>query len=242
MSKPAALFSVFLFFGGSAAAAEYTIGVEALDYYPHYRSDAKGEFSGFARAVLDTYGQDRGHSFRYRPLPVTRLYAELIAGKVDFKYPDNAFWGKDAKKGAALSYSQPVVNYVDGLMVQSDRDPGTPIQTIGTVMGFTAFAYLDALAAGTYKVEERTSMDQLLKGVAVGRIDSAYVNIDVARHALKGTPEEGKLSFADSMPADRGSYHLSTLNHAELIKDFDAWLGSNADRVAALKKEYGLQN
>ena len=224
----------------SLHAADYTIGVEALDYYPHYRSDQAGQFSGYARAVFDAYGEDRGHNFNYRPLPVTRLYAELVGGKVDFKYPDNAFWGKDAKKGVELSYSQPVANYVDGLMVAADRAKDQPVNSIGTVMGFTAFAYLDGIDAGRYKVEERTSMDQLLKGVAVGRIDSAYVNIDVARHALKGSAEEGKLVFADHLPADRGSYHLSTLKHAELVKDFNAWMAANADKVSALKREYGL--
>ena len=135
-----------------------------------------------------------------------------------------------------------MAQYVDGLMVSSERDANTPIKTIGTVMGFTAFAYLDQLAAGTYKVEERTSMEQLLKGVSVGRIDAAYVNIDVARHALKGTPEEGKLAFAEAMPADRGSYHLSTRDHAALVKDFDAWLAANSERIAALKAEFGLQS
>ena len=225
-----------------AWAAEYTIGVESQDYYPHYRTDGKGEFSGYARAVFDAYAKDRGHVIHYRPLPVTRLYAELLTGRVDFKYPDNAFWGKEAKKGAAIVYSQPVAHYVDGLMVQSGRNPGAPIKTIGTVMGFTAFAYLDAVAAGTYQVEERTSMDQLLKGVAVGRIDSAYVNIDVARHALKGSAEEGKLVFADTLPSDRGSYHLSTLNHLGLIQDFDAWLSANAGRLTTLQKEFGLQS
>ena len=134
-----------------------------------------------------------------------------------------------------------MANYVDGLMVATGRAKDQPVKTIGTVMGFTAFAYLNDIEAGRYKVEERTSMDQLLKGVTLGRIDAAYVNIDVARHALKGSEDADKLQFAEHLPADRGSYHLSTLKHAELIKDFDAWMAANADKVSALKREYSLE-
>lgn len=226
--------------GGVAGAAQFTVGVEALDYYPHYRSDAKGEFSGYARAVLDAFAADSGHQLSYRPLPVTRLYAEFVQGKVDFKYPDNAFWGKDAKGEAKVLYSAPVTGYVDGLMVLPARAGATDIKSLGIVAGFTPFPYKDDLAAGKYTLEERSSMDQLLKGVLLGRIDSAYVNIDVGRHALKTLGEEGKLVFNEAMPADRGNYHLSTLKHAEVLAQFDAWLQANGPRLAQLRGEYGL--
>lgn len=225
---------------GVAGAAQFTVGVEALDYYPHYRTDAKGEFSGYARAVLDAFAADSGHEFEYRPLPVNRLYAEFVAGKVDFKYPDNAFWGKDAKGDAKVVYSAAVTPYVDGLMVLPARAGATDVKSLGIVAGFTPFPYKDALAAGKFTLEERNSLDQLLRGVLLGRIDAAYVNIDVGRHALKTLGEDGKLVFDEAMPADRGDYHLSTVGHAEVVAQFDAWLKANAPRLAQLRAEYGL--
>lgn len=225
---------------GVAQAAQFTVGVEALDYYPHYRADAKQQFSGYARAVLDAFAADTGHQFTYRPLPVTRLYVEFVQGKVDFKYPDNAFWGGDAKQGAQVVYSDPVTPYVDGLLVLPARADATDIRSLGIVAGFTPFPYKDALAAKTYTLEERTSLDQVLKGVLLGRIDAAYVNIDVGRHALKAIGEEGKLVFNETMPADRGNYHLSTIAQAAVIGEFNAWLKANGSRLSALRAEYGL--
>lgn len=231
---------ICVLWAGLASAGQYTIGVEALDYYPHYRADAKGEFSGYARAVLDAFGKDAGHQFSYRALPVTRLYVEFTSGAVDFKYPDNAFWGGDAKKGVKVLYSAAVTPYIDGLMVLPARVKATDIQTIGIVAGFTPFPYKEALAAKKHSLQERTSLDQVLKGVLVGRIDSAYVNIDVGRHALKTLGEDGKLQFNEAMPADRGNYHLSTIKHAPVLAAFDAWLQANGDRVKAMRREFGL--
>jgi hypothetical protein len=227
--------------GAPAQSAEFTVGVEDLDYYPHYRADPDGGFSGYARAVLDAFAADVGHRFSYRPLPVNRLYAEFVAGKVDFKYPDNAFWGKLAKAGAEVRYSAPVTSYVDGLLVLPEAATATDIGTIGSVAGFTPFPYQAAIDAQSMKLETRLNLEQLLRGVLVGRLPAAYVNIDVARHALRAMGEEGRLVFNEAMPADRGHYHLSSIAHPQVIEAFDAWLASHADTLAALRQEYGLQ-
>jgi len=224
----------------AAQGGNYTIGVEALDYYPHYRADARGQFDGFARAVFDAFAEDSGHVFSYRPLPVNRLYAEFAAGQVDFKYPDNPQWGGDAKKGVEVRYSASVTPYVDGLLVLPAAAGKGAVASIGIVAGFTPFPYKDALAEGRYKLEERNALDQLLRGVLLGRLDAAYVNIDVGRHALRTLGEPGGLVFDAAMPADRGDYHLSSIKHAEVLGQFDEWLKANAERITALRKQFAL--
>lgn len=225
---------------GSANAAQFTVGVEALDYYPHYRTDAQQAFSGYARAVLDAFAADSGHQFSYRPLPVTRLYVEFVQGKVDFKYPDNAYWGTDAKKGTEVVYSDPVTPYIDGLMVLPARATATDIKTIGSIAGFSPYVYLDDIAAKKYTLEERTSMDQLLNGVLLGRIDAAYVNIDVGKHSLKTLGKPDGLVFNEKMPASRDNYHLSTVKQAAVVTEFNAWLKANGAKLSALRAEFGL--
>lgn len=225
---------------GSAIAGTYTVGVEQLDYYPHYRTDAKGEFSGFARAVFDAFAKDAGHTLVYKPRPVTRLYAEYLKGDLDLKYPDAPFWAKDLKGDKPIAYSKPVTPYIDGLLALPEFKGGTPVKRIGIVAGFTAFPYLDAVKAGTYVLDERPTLDQLLKAAIIKRVDAVYINVDVGRYALTTIGEDGKLVFLDAMPADRGDYTLSSIKHPALIAEFDAWMAKNGDTIKALRAEYKL--
>jgi polar amino acid transport system substrate-binding protein len=66
-----------------AKATELVMGVEDLPYLPYY-SVEQGEsgraYGGYARELFDAFAAARGHSIRYRPLPVERLYRELLHG------------------------------------------------------------------------------------------------------------------------------------------------------------------
>lgn len=80
-----------------AFSAEYTVGVEAINYAPFY-SDEGGDYSGFARDLLDLFAERQGCRFVYKPLPVKRLFSSLLNKSVDFKFPDNPDWQMTMKK------------------------------------------------------------------------------------------------------------------------------------------------
>ena len=44
-----------------ATAAELVVGVEAIDYFPEYRSGGKDQYDGFARDLLDAFAAANGH-------------------------------------------------------------------------------------------------------------------------------------------------------------------------------------
>ncbi|WP_366552543.1 substrate-binding periplasmic protein [Aquibaculum sediminis] len=217
------------------------VGVEELNYLPAYGRDENGEYAGFGRAVLDAFAADHGYELIYRPLPITRLYSGLLSGRIDLKYPDNPRWAEDRKQGWTISYSAPAMTYIDGNLVTEAQDGADDVQLIGTVLGFTPWAWLDHLESGSLELIESTDLVPVLRQLFAGRIDAAYANVAVAKHvaAENGLPAD-RLVFRDDLPYDRGTYHVSTTKHPKLIAQFDLWLENNAERVEAMREDYGV--
>ena len=102
---------IFLLFSFSLKASEtitYAIGVENLQYAPHFyvkKENKKLVYKGFGRDIFDLFQEyynteekiiaeknNRSFlkiNFKYKPLPVKRLLTSLLDGRIDFKYPDN---------------------------------------------------------------------------------------------------------------------------------------------------------
>ncbi len=236
-----------LTFAAPAAMAddrpEYVIGVEELDYYPAYAVQ-DGAYVGAAREIFDAFAADAGIAFRYQPLPVNRLYADLTGGGIDFKFPDNPHWNPTAKAGSEVAYSAPVIAYIDGVMVRPARKgrEADALATLGTVTGFTPFSWLDRIEDGRVRLSENAQMRPLLRQVMTDRIDGAYVNVAVASHLLAADfGDAGALVFDADLPHSRDAYRLSAVRHPDLIARFNAWLAANGARVAEIKARYGAE-
>lgn len=226
-----------------AAPRELVVGVEDLDYYPAF-SMRDGEYVGAAREIFDAFAQAKGYALVYKPLPIKRLYAELLSGGIDLKFPDNPSWARDAKAGRTIAYSTPVIAYIDGVLVSPENTGRSidAVQTLGTVSGFTPFAWIDRIKAGKVQMKENPRMDLLLKQAALGRVDGAYVSVAVANHILDDvlkTP--GVLVFDPRLPHSRDAYSLSSRDHPQVIAEFNAWMAANAATVKAIKDRYGAE-
>ncbi len=227
----------------TAEQQTYVVGVEDLPYYPHYHHD-KGEFSGIARAIFDAFAKDENHQFVYRALPVKRLFQELVEGKIDFKYPDNAYWSADLKRSATIYYSEPMVEYIDGVMVLPERQqlPLGELRVLGLPAGFTAWDYLDFVNAGQIKIYENSSFSGLLQQAMRRRVDGAYLNISVAAYQLETQLKQpGALVFNPNLPYTRSAYRLSSPKNPALIQQFNAWMVRRADFLERLKDEYRVR-
>ncbi len=227
----------------ASAGPTYVVGVEALNYYPHY-SNADGGFSGFARDVLDAFADSQGYRFDYRPLPVARLYRTFFAGELDFKYPDNPDWQASKRQGVDVLYSDPVASYIDGVLLPpANQGKGAEhLNSLGTVRGFTPWDYLDAIERGRLKVREVTTFKQsLLQGIN-RRVDGVYMNVDVGRYQLdKVLNQPGALVFDETLPHTRGAYRLSSLHHPAVLEEFNAFLHNHAAEIRTMKEQYELQ-
>ncbi len=227
----------------NAQKRELVVGVEELDYFPAYAVQ-KGEYVGAAREIFDAFAQARGYTLVYRPLPVKRLYAELLSGGIDLKFPDHPNWAVDVKQGHQIVYSRPVIAYVDGVLVRPENagKGQSSIRTLGTVSGFTPFAWLDVLRGGKVVVKENPRMDLLLRQVAVGRLDGAYASVAVVNDILdRELKTPGALVFDPSLPHSRDAYRLSTVEHAPVLAEFDAWMAANQAQVDAIKQRTGAE-
>lgn len=236
----AAMAALLMCTTAQAAERRIVVGVEELNYYPLY-AVLDGGFAGTAREILDSFARARGITIEYRPLPVKRLFAELMTGGIDLKFPDNPGWSADIKQGGKVIYSAPVIAFVDGVMVTpSALGVGQDsVKVLGTVAGFTAYAWLDRIAAGKVQMRENPKLDLLLRQATIKRIDGAYVNVAVANHMLdRVLAMPNALAFDPSLPHSRDYYRLSTTKHPELVAEFDAWLEANAALVAEIKRRF----
>jgi hypothetical protein len=226
----------------ASAQERYTVGVEAIAYFPQYGVDDTGAYGGFGRAILDAFATDAGIELVYKPLPVKRLFFTFVDGEVDFKYPDSAEWGRDLKAGVEVTYSDPVVTYYDATMVRP-QDKGRTrddIDTLGTVSGFTPWAWDAAVQAGAVKVHGNPTFKGLVGQAMLGRVDAAYANRSVIQSTLEDMGEPGALVFDAGLPYVKGSYKLSTVKHPTVIARFNAWMTGNAAKVERLKQTFGV--
>lgn len=236
-------FLLSLGINNAVAGPSYVVGVEALNYYPHYSDEGK-TYSGFARELLDAFAQSKDYSFEYKILPVARLYESFFAGDLDFKYPDSPLWQESKRKGLAIEYSEPVVSYTDGVFVlPANKGKGVAaLKSLGTVRGFTPWDYLGLVESRQLKVQEVNSFQQsLLQGVNA-RVDGVYMNAEVGHYHINNVLKlPGALVFDDELPSAKGFYALSSTKNANVIAEFNRFLVERAAEVAALKIKYGLK-
>ncbi|MGM0471899.1 MAG: substrate-binding periplasmic protein [Bacillota bacterium] len=229
----------------AAEQKKFTVGVQNYEEYLPYSEYKNGEYKGFNRELLDMFAEAKGYEFEYRALPIKRLYHGFIAGNLDFKYPDNPYWSSDLKEGKDITYSDPVVEYIDGVLVlPKNQGKGvSDLDKLGIISGFTPFTYLEQIESGEIKTYENESYQGLLKQVLYGRVDGAYSNIAVSRYYLdKYMDGKDNLVFDSSLPYTKGYRHLASIKHSGVIKEFNQFLENNQDKVKKLKEKYQVED
>ncbi|WP_284193465.1 substrate-binding periplasmic protein [Vibrio zhanjiangensis] len=230
-----------LIYSQIAQGKNLVIGVENIDYYP-ISSIKSGQYTGYARDLLDQFAKDYHHTLTYRALPIVRLYDEFIEQEVDLKFPDNPNWGSTVKKDTQISYSQSALSYTEGVVVLTDKLGQSKPKTIGIVRGFTPHAIMEDVDQGKLKIKEFNSLRNLVK-VFVNRndIDGMYFNVAIMKYTIKSLEiDEDMIAYDPAIPHIDGDYFLSSITHTDIIKQFDDFLQKNASLVQKLKEKYGL--
>ncbi len=223
----------------------YTVLVQDYEALPPYSTYVDGTDGGFNRELLDLFATKQGYTFDYVALPVKRLFVEFASGVGDLKYPDNPNWALQIKKDAEIVYSEPVVEYVNGVMVRpADQGAGIDrIRKLGLVAGWTPLGFQEQIESGTIELVENNSYDGLLKQAILGRIDGAYSNVATSRYYLNNTLDEPDgLVFDEGLPHVRNARRLSSIHHPDIIAEFDRFLQESADEIAALKQHYAVED
>lgn len=225
----------------TAQAGSYTVGVEGHNYLPISSADG-GNYKGYARDLLDAFAEKYGHTFTYKPMPVNRLLDEFIGAKsVDFKFPDNAYWAADAKKGVTITYSKGVVAVTEGAMVLP-ASKGKPVTSLATMRGFTPFPFLDAIKSKKVTVSEANTTDAVISMVEAGRASAGYLGVLSAVYTMEEVLKKpGMLEYDSSAPHSVSDFSLATLKHIDVIKQMDEFLVKEKDTVARLKAKYKIK-
>ena len=227
---------------GAAKAETILVGVEDIQYYPHYTWE-NGEYGGFGRAFLDAWAEANGHTLEFKPMPVLRLMRAVVEQQIDLKYPDNAFWSADIKEGKGVVYSKPVTPYTDGVSVLPENKgrSADEIKTLGMVVGFTAWDWLDRINAETVEVSQNGDFTALKRQGMRGRVDGVYSNIAIVNYVLSNILEKpGALVFDEGLPHTASNYHASSAKRPDLIDSINAFIDGNGDRLAAMRGEFGI--
>ncbi|ERP30926.1 substrate-binding periplasmic protein [Chitinivibrio alkaliphilus] len=220
-----------------------TVGVQDFHCYLPYSAYDGMIFSGFERELLDLFATKKGYYFHYTAYPIKRLDRAFVAGNIDIRIPDNPYWAPEIKSEEQVLYSAPLVSYIDGVVVQQGRDTISlnSLDTLGVVRGFTPKPYLPSLSEETIYIHENSDISGLLKQVAQGRIDGAYINVAVAYHHMKQWDPEDRLVFAQNLPFVHSTRHLSTIHTPQIIDKFNTFLEENASAIELLKEKYRVE-
>ncbi len=229
---------------GAAHADELTIAVESIDYPPLYNGTDSRNYRGFARELFDLFGARYQHRIRYVPLPLNRLFAEFFtAGEFDLKFPDNPNWQTGIKKGLRVDYSDPVVDVTEGVFVLRDNAGRGPagLKAMATLTGFTPQPYSMRIKEGAIKLYFADNLDSLHKMLAIGRVDGVYASDLAMRfYESKYGVDPHAIVLDRSLPDTVSAFRVSSLKHPELIRQFNQFLQVDRDKIAALKKKYGI--
>lgn len=228
-----------------AEQTEFTVVVQDYKALPPYSAYENKEYTGFNRDILDMFAAEKGYTFTYVAYPVKRLFFEFVNGVGDLKYPDNPNWALQVKKDAPIVYSDPVVDYINGVMVlpANQGQDVDEIKTLGLVAGWTPIRYLDRVEAGTVEIRENNDYAGLLKQTMLGRNDGADSNVASSRYYLKNILKQpDALVFDETLPHVRSARSLASIKHPEIIAEFNRFLEERSEDIAALKREHAVED
>lgn len=225
------------------AEETYVVGVGDYEYLP-YHGIEDGEYTGYARELLDRFAQYAGCRLIYRPLAWKRLVLQYIDGELDLIFPDNPQWSTKTKEGSQVVYSRPVALYTDGVMMLPENlGKGVDhLKRLGTIGGFTVWDYYDEIASGQIELEESSDIVPLLHLVLLNRIDGAYIETSVADYYLREHLQKpDALVFDGDLPHTQDSYYLSSIHSPELIETFNEFLDAEHDAIDMLRQKYQIR-
>ncbi|WDE10684.1 hypothetical protein [Thalassomonas haliotis] len=221
----------------------FIIGVEDVSYYPIYDfSSTRGHHPSFTKDLLSTFFDKHQYAYRFVALPIKRFNQWYIEQGIDFKFPDNVRWQRQAEKSLAITFSDPVLKLISGVHVLKSRLPmlRDEVKSLGTILGFQPTLWLDKVRAKQVILQEESSPLSIVKHVLHGNLDATNIDGNVIRYNLANLKRSGELVLNTSIRHESYAYHFSTIKYPEVIAQFNAFLKNHAALVKALKQKYQI--
>ncbi len=224
----------------SAYSKEYIVGIEDINYYPHY-DFSSDEPRGYFFELMNLFTQVSGHQFRFQKLPVKRLYV-AAKDQVDLVYPDNPRWQQYLPALYPKTYSEAVIHTLGSTMVRPEQQylALENVKTVAVIHGFTPTRWLELKKSHKFKIVEVQDVPAALGLLGKKRVDAAVVEYNVASSFLDAQAMTDSLVIAELLPFTDVPFLLSTVKHPELIAEFNAFLKSEKKAIQALKRKFAL--
>ena len=222
-------------------AESYVIGIEQIDYYPHY-DFSKNQQRGYFFDLIQLFSEKSGHRFKFMPLPVIRLYHSGNSG-IDFIYPDNPLWQQYSEPGINKSFSAPVIFTLGSTLVRPELQQISleQFRSLAVIHGFVPTKWLALKNQYKYRMVDVPDVASAIGLVLKGRLDGANVEYNVAQHYLRSIAAQDRLVIGEQLPFTQLPFLLSTVRQPQLLAQFDRFLLEHAAQVSALKRKYQLQ-
>lgn len=223
----------------SGESREFVVGVEDVAYYPLY--DFKNGRDSYTKALLDEFGRQAGHTFKYLPLPIKRFNTWLIEEQIDFKYPDNERWNPDGQLLHNFIYSDSTIRLVAGTLTSVERalEP-KDFKVIGTLLGFHPTQWIDQIRSKQIYLYENSSTLMLIQQVLRGQVDGLDLEQSVVNYHLKTIGKPDAIKINRNFSYEVYDYYLSTIKHQDVIAEFNQFLKDNQDFIEQLKIKYEI--
>jgi hypothetical protein len=226
----------------SVQAKTYVIGIEQLDYYPHY--DFKSvQPRGYIFDLIQMYSQWSGDEFVFKALPVKRLYKDSVE-LTDFVYPDNKAWQPhlEIDPNIIKHYSEPVIYTLGATMVVPKKQQMTlaSFKVLANIHGFSPTRWIELKKQHKFQILDVPDAESALGMAIRGRVDAASVEYNVALYHLDQMKQPKALVMAEHLPFTNLAFHLSSQKHPDQIRRFNKFLIEKRDQIKQLKQRYGL--
>ena len=238
------LFLFAILFINSAVAKDFLIGVEEVSYYPLYDFSSSNENkASFTKEVLSTFFEHKNYRYKFVPLPIKRFDKWYIEQNIDFKFPDNFRWRHDKENKLNITFSESVVKLMAGTYVLKANENfyRDDVQKLGTIMGFSPTLWEDKLSNKDFKLVEESAPISLIKHLIYQNIDGVNIDPNVIEYNLKRLSANTEVVLNKNIHHEVFSYHLSSIKHPEIIKEFNDFLKENAELVSQMKIKYGIK-
>ena len=227
-----------------AQAKEYIIGVEDIDYYPLYDFSINNfERENFTRELLSTFFLAHGYKFKFVALPIKRFDKWYEEDDIDFKYPDSPRWRKRKTKKLDLTFSQPVLQLTAGSYVlkKNQNIQRKSVKRLGIMFGFFPTLWYDKLQNGTLELFEAHTSLSLVKHLLHGNVDVIDTDSNVINYNLKKLQKNSDtIVLSPQIKHARYAHYFSTIKHAKIMQEFDAFMVNQAEWIASIKQKYNI--
>lgn len=221
---------------------KFVLGVEDLHYFPLF--DFKNAHDTFTTELFSEFGEQYGYQFEYYPMPVKRFGMWLFEQDIDLKFPDNSRWNESEEVNRLsknITYSKPILHLVAGTITFNEKiKKKEDVKVLGTLLGFYPTKWIDEIKSGDVVLYESSSTLMLIQQLIRGQLDAIDIEPSVVNYYLNKIRQNEQALINRNIDYEVYSYHLSSLKHPYLIKDFDEFLVKNSDFVQYLIEKYEI--